>query len=566
MGAMQFNSSRGTSLAVQSNGNIVVGGAGNINNANNFLLMRFNTNGTLDTTFNNAGYVTTAIGTNSTVNSVAIQSSDSIVAAGAATIGSGCFVVAQYTSSGNLDTTFNNTGIVTTSINNGASINEIALQSNGYIIAAGASLATTTPIQLTLSRYTTAGILDTSFGINGIVVTPIQFANNGYSVAIQPSNNFIVAGGYSTASTGREFTLVRYNTAGVLDTTFGSGGVVTTTLSSDSVIYSLAVQSNGSIVVGGQSVSNFALARYTSSGALDTTFGTNGTVVSQLNSNSQINALTIQPNGNIVVAGFIGSQLAVARYLASGSLDSTFGVNGVALLDVGDNSSANAIELLSNGEIVVAGYSDENLIVTLYQTDGVLDPSFGTNGVTSFPNTVPSGNSGTTGPTGPTGVTGATGATGNTGQTGTTGSRGVTGPTGAATLGAYGYFYNQSVSTKLSGSGTSLLSFSAAPAINSNITIGTDHETITLAAAGVYAITYVVSGVSTGVASTIELLLNGSVIAGSQFSLSLATTTQVAQASVIVSATAGSTIQLVLNSLVSVGLSGSVSVLIEKLA
>ena len=156
---------------------------------------------------------------------------------------------------------------------------------------------------------------------------------------------------------------------GDLDTTFGTGGVVTTSIGPgwDSA-YGVAIQSDGKIVAAGSahngSDNDFAVVRYTISGALDTTFGTGGVVTTSIGTgNDQASGIAIQPDGKIVAAGWAHSgsdyDFAVVRYTVSGTLDTTFGASGVVTTPIGPGSNrAHGVAIQPDGKIVAAGYAD----------------------------------------------------------------------------------------------------------------------------------------------------------------------------------------------------------------
>src|SRR6266702_1946540 len=191
---------------------------------------------------------------------------------------------------GDLDPTFGSGGKVTTPI--GTSSDQpfaVAVQSDGKIVAAGESF-NGSDFDFALARYTTAGDLDTTFNGTGKVITPIgSSSDRPYAVPLQSAGK-LVAAGESFNGSNFDFALARYTTAGDLDTTFnGTGKVITPIGSSDDHARALALQSDGKIVVVGSSYNSssdydFALARYTSAGALDTTFGAGGKVTPPIRS------------------------------------------------------------------------------------------------------------------------------------------------------------------------------------------------------------------------------------------------------------------------------------------
>lgn len=382
-------------IAIQSNGTIVIGGYVTLNNVTQFMAARFTSFGNIDTSYGNQGYVAVPIGTSAQANGLVLLSNNEIGLAGSTQTSQGsCFGLAQLTTNGVLDTSFNLTGTTTTFIDSGCSGNGVAIQSNGDYIVVGVAIIVGAPVYA-LARYTSSGALDTAFGLGGIVVTPINFVAVGEAVILQ-SGGQILVGGFSPVAGVSNFTLACYNSAdGSLDTTFNSSGsqpgVVSTPVGAGASIRALAVQSNGQIVAGGIADSNFALARYNTDGSLDTTFGTNGTVETSMGSSSQINGLAIQSNGMIVAAGVADQAFAVARYNTNGLLDTTFNsagsLPGTITTAIGVSSEAFAVTLQSNGQIVVAGTSDNSAITARYNTNGLLDTTFGpNNGYNSFPN------------------------------------------------------------------------------------------------------------------------------------------------------------------------------------
>ncbi len=174
-----------------------------------------------------------------------------------------------------------------------------------------------------VARYNAGGILDTSFGTGGKVTTNFGGDDRGFSVALQDDGKIVVAGTKFAGGSG-DFALARYNAAGSLDATFGTGGKVTTNFGGYDRGLSVAIQSDGMIVAAGTSPgggsADFALARYNAIGALDTTFGTGGKVTTDFGGNDDVRSVTIQSNGKIVVVGNNGGgspDFALARYLAA---------------------------------------------------------------------------------------------------------------------------------------------------------------------------------------------------------------------------------------------------------
>jgi uncharacterized delta-60 repeat protein len=309
-----------------------------------------------------------------------------------------------WANAGDLDTTFNGTGKVTTAFGSRAAFaNAVAIQSDGKIVAAGEGLFGSAPSvgRFTLARYDSDGTLDTAFGSDGTgkVTTAIGTQSGALSVAIQ-SNGKIVSAGGATVNGHDRFALARYDANGALDTTFGThgNGTVTTLLGSNATARGVALQTNGKIVAAGGATVNghdrFALARYDADGALDTTFGPrgNGKVIAPRigQYGSYARALAIQSNGKIVAAGYAKkndhAHFALVRFDSQGTLDTTFGPNGngEVFTQMVGGSFAHAVAIQSDGKIVVAGWArvkgHDRFALARYDSDGTLDDAFGSHG------------------------------------------------------------------------------------------------------------------------------------------------------------------------------------------
>jgi uncharacterized delta-60 repeat protein len=374
----------GRSVAIQNDGRLLVAGSA-LNGNNDFALVCYNANGTLDTGFGSGGKVTTAIGSSEDLGyGVAVQSDGKIVVAGESFNGSNWdFALVRYTSSGVLDTSFGNGGKVTTDISGNAEGGySLVVQSDGKIVVAGASFNGGN-WDFALVRYNANGTLDSSFGLGGMITTPIGGDHDeAFSVAMQ-SNGKIVVAGFSRISGNWDFALVRYNVNGTLDSSFGSGGKVTTAIGGgDDYGLSVAVQSDGKIVVTGMSQNgsdwDFALARYDTNGVLDSGFGSGGKVITGIGgSDDHGRAVTMQSDGKIVVVGasFNGSNddFALARYNTNGALDSGFGSVGKITTAIGSgNDYGYAALVQGDGKIVVAGrsYNGSSSDFALVRYDG----------------------------------------------------------------------------------------------------------------------------------------------------------------------------------------------------
>ena len=306
-------------VAVQPDGKIVVvGAAGNTGGVPFlFALARYTANGALDTTFNSTGKVTTAIGgAYDEASCVAVQNDGKIVVAGsAANPLKSDFAVVRYNTNGTLDTTFNGIGKVTTDVGGlGESDSAVCMvvQPDGKIVVAGNATINGLS-RFALVRYNVGGTLDDAFGNEGIEITDsTSLGDTLIGMALQADGKIVLGGNSNTGDPeGTYITFARYNPNGVLDTTFAGSGRVSTLLTpTNTAISSLALQADGKIVVAGpspQPVGGIAvlLARYNNDGGLDNGFGNNGRVIAT--GGGEIRAIAIQPDGKIVGVGTIGS-------------------------------------------------------------------------------------------------------------------------------------------------------------------------------------------------------------------------------------------------------------------
>ena len=292
-----------------------------------------------------------------------------------------------------LDTTFGDNGLVSTPV--GAGHGEaVVIQPGGAIVTAGWRTAGA-GTDVALTRHDAAGNLDHSFGTDGIVTTDLGGpGDEAYDAALTPDGGIVVVGATDAAGIQKQdFGIVRYKPDGTRDASFGSAGIVTTDFfGSGDVANAVAVQADGKIVVGGFAVdamginSDFALARYTANGALDTSFGTNGIVTTDLGTQSDdIRALAIAPDGRIVVTGTAGEDIALARYTPDGKLDAGFGTGGKTITDLGFDDIASGVAVLPDGAIVIAGDTlgpkrNRDFLLGRYRADGTPDSAFGHNG------------------------------------------------------------------------------------------------------------------------------------------------------------------------------------------
>jgi uncharacterized delta-60 repeat protein len=279
------------------------------------------------------------------------------------------------------------------------------LQRDGKIVAAGTA-ESSDAAYFAIARYTSNGTLDRTFGSRGKVETafgPAGSAANAWAVAVQPDGKILVGGELFFEESGQSqnaIALARYRSDGALDPSFGVEGRVTTPIGGwpSRGARALAIQKDGKIVVAGARKSDsktlFALVRYTRNGSLDGSFGSAGLVTTSLGSVDGASDVLVQPNGRIVAVGDSGtlgaSGFALARYRTNGSLDRSFGSGGKVRTTFGGSSVPTAAALQADGKLVLVGwladYPNWAFAVARYRADGRLDRGFGAGGkvTTSF--------------------------------------------------------------------------------------------------------------------------------------------------------------------------------------
>lgn len=379
-------------VALQPDGKMVVVGYAQ----NDFAVVRYNPSGTLDTSFGTSGTgkVLTPIGsgTQDEAYAVAIQADGKIVVAGFTVSGGSLdFAVVRYLSNGTLDSSFGANGKVITPVGSGDDLADaVIVQPDGKIVVAGSSGFT----DFALVRYNMDGTLDNSFGTGGKATLSVSSVSGQARAAALQMDGKILVGGLSGVDVGQstlsKFTLVRFNSNGSVDSSFGTSGKVVTSISQNRFgsIFGIAIQPDGRILASGSDNSNSdgntAVVRYQSNGSLDSTFGTGGIVTTRVGTVSSLGeTVLLQSNGKLVVAGdsYSGSNIdfGVVRLNTDGSVDNLFGVSGKVITPIGsrDDSVRDAV-IQPDGKMVVIGHSEnaaagfnEDFAVVRYVGDAV---------------------------------------------------------------------------------------------------------------------------------------------------------------------------------------------------
>lgn len=326
--------SSGRALAIDKLGRVLVAGQAQVGQRTAFSVVRYTPAGQLDDAWGDGGVVLTSFGENGNAIAygIAVTRDNRVVVIGesesAVTTESGLrndFALAQYDDSGRLDRRFGNGGLVTSPIGtDNDSARAISIDSKGRIVTAGISIAGRQNA-FAVARYDRTGRIDKSFGDGGVIVTKAGAEeSDAFGVAVYPDDSVVVAG-YATAEKDKDFALVRYDSRGRLDPEFGSGGIVTTPVTTeDDVLFDVAIDPAGRIVAAGFSTKDakneFAVARYSREGVLDRSFGTAGTTVVKLGDGDVVRGIAFAHGGGIVAVGRAGAGkqvlVGVARFTA----------------------------------------------------------------------------------------------------------------------------------------------------------------------------------------------------------------------------------------------------------
>jgi uncharacterized delta-60 repeat protein len=363
--------------------------------------------GDLDPSFGTNGIVTTSFGADDYAGDIAIDGSGRIVVGGAS---DGQIAVARYLPTGSLDPGFGGgDGLVTTNFGRLEDyFGGVAVDSSNRIVVLATTSGDTscTDCDFALARFTETGVLDPTFGGgDGQVVTDMGsgVSDGAGDLAIDGSGRIVVAG--NTRMPGpsdfSDFAVVRYTEAGSLDPSFDGDGRLTTDL--DGVTQgarTVALDSSGRIVVAGESaVGNgfaFAAVRYLETGPLDTSFSSDGKVVTDVvpDEGPNVEGLWVDGSDRVILSGMFSAEplvgdVVLVRYLTGGTLDPAFGDgDGIVRTPTGAGVSGGSLAIDGSGRLIVVGSQDEpvhaahvDLAVRRYFSDGSPDATFGAGGL-----------------------------------------------------------------------------------------------------------------------------------------------------------------------------------------
>jgi uncharacterized delta-60 repeat protein len=347
------------------------------------------------------------------ISSISLQDDGKFIAAGTAWYQSGSYflsniLVMRLNSNGTIDSSFGDNGTVRTNIFsvNGLSIDDaytVKVLKNGNILAGGTSYDYTQHRML-FSEYLPNGVLNTSFGSGGVVLIDIAHGDDEiFDMAVLPNGNIVAAGEYFTEGVDYSYdvALLRLLPNGILDKSFGSNGIVKTRIGKGAdAAKSIALQKNGKIVIAGSTrvstlaKDNILVARYNANGTVDSSFALNGIYIKDINGGNDVaNSVEILPDNKIVLGGY-ATRNSVSNFLSlqlknNGNADDTYGINGMVITSLyNQGDAANDMLIQPDGKIVQAGQAANgasNFFTSIrYNNDGSLDNSYANNGINIF--------------------------------------------------------------------------------------------------------------------------------------------------------------------------------------
>jgi uncharacterized delta-60 repeat protein len=355
--------------------------------------------GDLDSSFGKNGSVTYKLPEIPTyiIQRARIDKDGKIILAGSAGNGYLGFFLLKINDNGLIDSSFGTNGYVFTKLDiRQERLFDLQLLNDGSMIAAGYADREEDNVysaDFALVRYSQDGRLDLSFGKNGYTFTDFdKYHDFGTSLVILKDNKIILSG-YSGHEPTYDFAMARYMPDGSMDSSFGNEGKVKTDLGYNDFSNSMIVQPDGKIVLGGYSIINgtsrFTLARYNSDGSLDSTFGKNGLVTTAIRNYDVGVSLSYLNTNKLLMTGYTRTdtyhQIALVRYNIDGLIDSSFGIDGFSVNHIGKGTDYSYDMTFQNDEkILVCGSSSDgdptDMILARYNTNGFLDSTFGDGG------------------------------------------------------------------------------------------------------------------------------------------------------------------------------------------
>lgn len=357
-----------TDIYILDNGKILAAGNSMVGSHYEFAVAQFLSDGTLDESFGESGFATIEFSTfHCLVKAITVQEDGKIILVG--NYDNNYYTdpaIARFNEDGTIDTTFGVDGLVKFDLSaQFDDFNDVVVQPDGKIVVAGSSYKYGTDDFL-LVRFNEDGSTDNSFGVDGFVYSDFDETEDViYSVLLQKDKKILVSGysGYGSVY----FAAARYLENGLLDPTFSIDGKITIESGSRAdKSYSMAFQSDSSIVLAGNhhagATDEYMFARISTFGVLDNTFGTGGILyISTLNATDIIKDVVVQSDDKIVACGSRNNEAVFVRVTRNGALDNTFGVDGILMLAEADNTNIlNALAITADNFVIGAGSANQD--------------------------------------------------------------------------------------------------------------------------------------------------------------------------------------------------------------
>ncbi len=388
-------------IEAQPDGKILSGGFYRNKSEYEYALTRLNTNGSFDNSFGTNGITTINMNNGLDYGGIPlIQSDNNIIFISGSVDSISRFVLssARFDENGNIDNSFGSNGKQFTTTGFGGeyenAVNATAIQSNGKLITAGKYFNGFT-YGTVVSRYTSNGIFDNSFGINGSAALSVSMAEEVKDMLIQPDGKIILSGNIKDLISGYDIFLLRLNSTGKPDASFGTNGKVVysiTPTEKDNCLH-LALQSDGKILLVSSSadletaVTSSYLLRFNTNGSIDSSFDDDG----KLNCDFRAVYVAVPDDQSIIITGTDnnGSNLVSRRYDTNGAIDNTFNSGNQLITDFSAEKVIPAgMELFDDNKIVLACNAvngiDGNTGIAIYKSDGTPDASFSSDGKAVF--------------------------------------------------------------------------------------------------------------------------------------------------------------------------------------
>ncbi len=364
----------GYGIAVQCDNRVLVSGIVNATGEQGALgIVRFNPDGSPDTTFGgNSVFAYDPEFYGETAWDIAVQPDQKIVAVGhmVGFIGGYDFVVLRLLSDGSFDTSFSGDGVATFDFGEASRGHALAIQNDGKVVVVGS-----TGSSIAVARLNAGGSFDTTFSGDGKATFTAPSASDmeGWDVALQPDGKIVIVG-TAVIGGGEQFAVLRLNSNGSVNTAFHGDGWSTFDFGADSVGHAVVIQPDGRIVVGGSTdtSSAIAVARLDANGSLDTSFSGDGKAIFDFTWGGDEGwDVALQRDGKILVAGTAtidGDHLfALVRFQTDGATDSTFGGYGYVTARYARDAFGYALALQPNDfRILVAGKTDGSTLSEVY--------------------------------------------------------------------------------------------------------------------------------------------------------------------------------------------------------